>query len=151
MLYAWIFLEYSLPAEATLQGVYVIMGIYGWWQWIRLGSSPQERKISRLSMPVLSLSLISWLLLALLTGKTIELSGIGQLPYIDAALAAGGLVTTVLLAKKYLENWIFWICINFASALLFYSREMYASAVLYIAFTAIAVKGFIEWKKQLAL
>jgi len=147
MLYTWVFFENALPAEAALQILYIIMGIYGWWQWMRMGSRPGERKISRINMRTLLISLGSWLIIAVLSGRAIELSGLGKLPYLDAALAAGGLISTVLLAKKYLENWIFWIFIDLASAALFFSRELFASALLYLAFTAIAVKGYFEWKK----
>lgn len=148
MLYTWIFLDNEFPAEALLQFLYVLMGIYGWWQWLRMGSRPGERKISRIKIRTLLISLASWLIIAALSGRAIELSGLGKLPYLDATLAAGGLISTVLLAKKYLENWIFWIFIDLATAALLYSRNMYASALLYIAFTALAVKGYFEWKKQ---
>jgi nicotinamide mononucleotide transporter len=147
MLYTWVFFKSSLPAEAVLQFLYVIMGIYGWRQWLVMGSRPNDRKISRINRAIFMRSLGAWFILSIVAGRLIELSGLGNLPYIDSALAAGGLVSTVLLAKKYLENWIFWIFIDLATAALFYSREMFASALLYLAFTAIAIKGYFEWRK----
>lgn len=148
-LYTWVFYNAALPAESTLQFLYVIMGIYGWWQWSVLGSRPDERPVIKITFLIFITSMLIWLSAAVAAGFFISKNSLGKTPYIDAALAVGGLVTTVLLAKKYIENWLFWIIIDLASAALFYYREMYASSLLYIGFTVLAIKGYFEWKKQI--
>jgi nicotinamide mononucleotide transporter len=148
MLYTWIFYQNSLPAEAALQFLYVIMGIYGWWNWSVMGSRPEERPVRRMSFFLILLSLLIWIVAAFAAGWVIQKLELGTLPYIDATLATGGLVTTLLLARKYLENWVLWIVIDLASAMLLYTREMFASSLLYFAFTILAFKGYLEWKKQ---
>ncbi|MCB0820956.1 MAG: nicotinamide mononucleotide transporter, partial [Bacteroidetes bacterium] len=94
-------------------------------------------------------SLIIWFSASVAAGYYLSNFSLGKTPFIDATLATGGLVTTVLLARKYLENWLLWIIIDLASAALFYYREMFASSILYIGFTVLAIKGYFEWKKQL--
>ncbi|MEZ5173627.1 MAG: nicotinamide mononucleotide transporter family protein [Bacteroidia bacterium] len=97
-LYTWIFYQALLPAESTLQFLYVIMGIYGWWQWSVMGSRPDERPVIKMSLTILVISLIIWFSAAVTIGYFLSNYSLGNTPFIDATLATGGLVTTVLLA-----------------------------------------------------
>lgn len=148
-LYTYIFAFSSLYAESVLQGIYIFMGIYGWLNWLKLGSSPKERPVIRIDKRTRNVSFGFWLVFSVVIGYLLSNYSSGEAPYIDAALGVGGLVTTYLMARKFLENWIVWIVIDISSAALFYTRELYATSVLYIAFTIIAAQGYYLWKKDL--
>jgi nicotinamide mononucleotide transporter len=70
-------------------------------------------------------------------------------PYLDASLAAAGLVITLLMAKRFVENWLAWIVVDLASAALYFDRGLHITAVVYLFFTATAVYGFFHWKREL--
>ena len=50
-------------------------------------------------------------------------------------------------AKKYIENWIYWIFIDALSIILFASREYYLLAFLNFIYIIIAVFGFLKWRR----
>ena len=50
-------------------------------------------------------------------------------------------------AKKFIENWIFWIVIDGASILLYVNRNLYLTSVLYLLYTLLAAYGYTQWRK----
>jgi nicotinamide mononucleotide transporter len=150
-LYSYIFIHSVLYAEGVLQSLYVIFGIYGWWSWNKTNNSKKLGVVKQLGSRMLILSFLSWILASILCGWFLDNYSKSEVPYLDSILAVGGLLTTYLLAKKYLQNWLFWIAIDLVSATLFFQRELYATSVLYIAFTAMAIHGYFHWKKELEL
>jgi nicotinamide mononucleotide transporter len=74
----------------------------------------------------------------------------GAVPYIDALVAWGSVFATWLVARKVLENWFYWIVLDFTAAGLYGSRGLYATALLFILYSAIAVQGYRSWKAGMA-
>jgi nicotinamide mononucleotide transporter len=148
-LYSYIFIYSALYAEGVLQSLYVIFGIYGWWSWHKTANSKKLAVIKHMGSRSLILSFLGWFLASFLCGWLLDNYSQSEVPYIDSVLAVGGLLTTYLMAKKYLQNWLFWIAIDLASAVLFFQRELIATSVLYLAFTATAIHGYFHWKKEL--
>jgi nicotinamide mononucleotide transporter len=72
-------------------------------------------------------------------------------PYLDAFTTIFSLMATFMVAKKVLENWIYWIIIDAFSVYLFASRGLYMTSVLFILYTLIAIFGYFSWKKQFNL
>ncbi len=145
-LYVLIFFHARFYAESVLQLFYVGMGLYGWLRW--RGDDQQPFHISRLKA-------LHWFLFA--TALTALTFGIGTLldrfsntdvPYMDAFLASSGLLITLLMAGKYLENWILWVLIDLLSSGWYWHRELHFTAVLYLAFAILAIQGNIRWLKQ---
>jgi nicotinamide mononucleotide transporter len=54
-----------------------------------------------------------------------------------------------MVVKKYLENWLFWIVIDAVAAGMYFYKELYLTALLFILYTIIAINGFFKWKKLL--
>ena len=73
-----------------------------------------------------------------------------DVPWLYAVLAASGLTVTVWMMQRYLENWLFWVCIDIASAVLYFSRNMPIAAMVYLIFTVLAGYGYLQWKNDLA-
>jgi nicotinamide mononucleotide transporter len=73
-----------------------------------------------------------------------------DVPWIDAFLASAGLTVTVWMMQRYIENWLFWIGIDIASAVLYFSRDMPIAALVYLIFTVLAGYGYLQWKNDLA-
>jgi len=55
-----------------------------------------------------------------------------------------------MVAKKILENWLYWIAIDVVSVWIYWERELYMYAVLFVLYSVIAVFGFMIWQRQQA-
>ena len=60
------------------------------------------------------------------------------------------MVATWMLTQKMIEQWIFWIAIDVLSCSLMIYKGLYPSSLLFAAYALLALKGYIEWKKELA-
>jgi nicotinamide mononucleotide transporter len=69
--------------------------------------------------------------------------------YVDTLITGIFFVGMWLMAKRKIENWIFWIVGNLLSIPLFFAKGYTFTSIQYIIFTIIAVFGFTEWKKIL--
>ena len=54
-----------------------------------------------------------------------------------------------LMAKKRLENWIYWIVGDSISIPLYYYKGLTFTSFQFVLFTIIAIYGYLEWKKNL--
>lgn len=148
----YIYLCYSnrLYLESILQIFYFIMAIYGWYMWT---SDDDTKDVVVIRWPIryhLLNILISGLLM-LLFGYIFDNYSNQANPYLDAFTTIFSLMATFMVAKKVLENWIYWIIIDAFSVYLFASRGLYMTSVLFILYTLIAVFGYFQWKKQYQL
>jgi len=71
------------------------------------------------------------------------------LPFLDAFTTFGAIITTYMVAKKIIENWIYWFVIDSISIYLFISRELYLTAILFFVYLIIIIFGYMSWKKKL--
>jgi len=58
-------------------------------------------------------------------------------------------ITTYLVAKKFLENWLYWIVIDSVSIPLYLDRGLPLTALLFAVYVVIAIAGYFSWKKHL--
>jgi len=135
-----------LYLEMILQFFYFGMGIYGWILW---------RSQEKLNLPIIQWNINKHLLNIVLSAIASFVLGFlfskytaQENPYFDAFTTCFSLTATFMVAKKVLENWIYWIIIDFVSIFLYQSRGLYLSALLFIVYTILAIFGYISWRKQ---
>ena len=68
------------------------------------------------------------------------------MPYIDSFTTWGSVITTFMVARKVLENWLYWIVIDAVSIFLYIDRELYQTVGLYV-YLVLAVIGYVAWRK----
>ena len=149
VLYSWIFWNARLYADAGLQVVYALFSVYGWHQWLYGGSG-------RVPLPVSRAGWRLWTWLAPLTVAVAVISGVffrrytdNPAPFADSALTAASLAAQWLLTRKVLENWLIWIAADVAYVVLFLQRGLHATAVQYLVFLALAIKGYADWRRSM--
>jgi nicotinamide mononucleotide transporter len=147
-IYTVLFWEVSLLMESVLNIYYMAMAIYGWQQW-RRGGDGEVLAITRWRLPqhLVVLALIA--MLTIVTGFIMSRNTDAAWPYIDSLTTWASVVTTFLVAKKVLENWLYWIVIDAVSIFLYLDRSMNLTAMLYVAYVVIAVFGFLAWRRHL--
>lgn len=126
----------------TLQIVFLLQSIYGWFVWKR-GSATKIGTIKNR----LDLSLVFVLLTPVLYFISIGFNGNSSL--LDSVTTCLSIMGMVLLAHKKIENWVIWTIADFLYIGLFIENKLYLSAGLYFIFLLVAIWGFIDWKKQL--
>ncbi|HUH56910.1 MAG TPA: nicotinamide mononucleotide transporter family protein, partial [Pseudomonadales bacterium] len=68
------------------------------------------------------------------------------LPYLDSFTTWGAVITTVLVARKVLENWLYWIVIDSAALYLYIQRDLYLTAALMAVYLIMIVLGWLQWQ-----
>lgn len=147
LLYLYVMFNAGLYMEAALQIFYVAMGLYGWMQW-RKGGTEDHLVVRRwgLGNHLFAVSVI--LILTLLSGEVLSNYTTAAMPFMDALTTWGAIVTTYMVAKKLIENWIYWFVIDSISIYLFVSRELYFTAVLFFVYLFIIIIGYRSWKQM---
>ena len=136
----------GLYMEASLQIFYIVMGFYGWSQWLlNIDSQGLVVKTWNLSEHLSAISVI--LLLALGSGWMLEKYTEAALPFMDALTTWGAIITTYMVAKKVLENWIYWFVIDSISIYIFLSRDLYLTSFLFFTYLFIIVLGYKSWDR----
>ncbi len=146
LLYIWIFYDARLYSEMLLQIIYVVLQIYGWWQWLRGGEQQQGRAVSSLNSLGISQGLLVGASITLALGFAMSQYTDANLPWLDAALTGFSLVAQYWMAQKRLQCWLLWIVLDSIYVGMFITAELYLTAILYVVFTALAVYGWLEWR-----
>lgn len=146
-LYTWIFAAASLYMEAWLQLFYIGMAVVGWLSWGRDGSEDQL-PIQRWPLGYHLTALGTTLLISLLSGFLLAQYTNAALPFLDSFTTVGGVITTWMVARKVLENWLYWIVIDLISIYVYTARSLDLTAVLFGGYVLLAVAGFLEWRRH---
>ena len=65
----------------------------------------------------------------------------------DSLTTWGAIITTYMVAKKVLENWIYWFVIDSISIYIFLSRDLYLTSFLFFIYLFIIVLGYKSWDR----
>ena len=149
-MYAFVFLETGLYSDAGLQLFYLLISVYGWYEWLHGGENRTRLHVSRATskswVVSAALGFVLWLALGLLTSR---LKGV-SLPFVDSALATLSIVAQIMMTRKILENWILWIIADIVYVPMYIYKGLYPTALLYAVFLVLAIMGLIAWRKSYA-
>ncbi len=142
----YLFIKYAhLYTEAFLYVFYIAAGIYGWINWHKKELSKQAYVYPvRTHILYISVGLALSLLLYFCIKYTLPEA---QKPLLDSFTTVFSIIATYMAARKWLENWIYWIIIDAATCWMYASRNMYVYAALMGAYTLLAIYAYIQWKK----
>jgi len=144
LMYLFVMLYAGLLMESALQIFYVGMGIYGWMQWDKK-SDQDKLSISRWNRKQHLYAIGSLVCVVMISGFMLSNNSDAVAPYVDSFTTWGAILATFMVAKKVLENWIYWFVIDFVSVFLFLSRDLYPTAVLFVIYLVIIVFGYRAW------
>ncbi|PID54872.1 MAG: nicotinamide mononucleotide transporter [Gammaproteobacteria bacterium] len=147
-IYTLLFWDVSLYMESVLQVYYLAMAIYGWWQWRGGNNGSETLPIRSFSALQHGLAIVTVLTAVVITGFLLERHTDAALPYLDAFTTWGAVLTTWMVAKKILENWLYWIVIDSAAIYLYLQRGLALTALLFALYVLLCIFGYIEWQKH---
>lgn len=144
-IYLFLFWDVNLLMESALQVFYLLMAVYGWWQWRHHRDKQRDLHIHRWPLRTHLIVFAAIGVLTLLFGYILQTSTNAALPYLDSFTTWGAVITTWMVTRKVLENWLYWIVVDGAAIYLYLDRELYLTALLFLLYVVIVVVGFFQW------
>ncbi len=147
-LFFWVFFERNLYQQAVLQLFYIGMGVYGWRQWHRGGEEGTRLKVSNWLPRQHAAAIALVLTLTAITGWLEARYTSASSPYLDAFTTWGSVAATWLMARKVLENWLYWFVVDILIVVLTLRTRLPATSVLYAVYVVMAIVGFLGWRRS---
>ena len=150
-LYVAVFFTSKLYADMGLQLYYVVISIYGWYEWLRgdQATHSEPLKVCHISLKLASILSVVSFFLFLLIWFILKNFTDSPVPMADGFATALSIVATWMLARKILENWLVWIFVDAFSIGLFAYKQLYPTVILFVVYTVMAYVGYREWKLDL--
>lgn len=150
-IFVYLLLKWGLLGDMMINGYYFIMSVYGWYIWTRKVDSSHVTPISRTTVKEKQISIgifIATLFFVFAVYKTFD-KWSGWVAYVDTVTTAVFFVGMWLMARRKLENWIFWIIGDVISVPLYFHKGFTFTSFQYLGFTVIAIFGYLAWKRNL--
>jgi len=148
LIYTLLFWEGQLPMQALLNFYYMGMAIYGYLLWQKQGKTEDVIAISKLTWLQQFAFLMLGSLLTFATANYLISIDASQSPYLDAGVTVFSVLNTILMARKILQNWLYWIVIDAAAIQLYYQTGYYATIVMFSVYLVLAFMGYLNWMKR---
>ncbi len=147
-IYTVLFYDAAILLESLLNMFYLIMAVYGWYEWRYRKSDKTGHAITTWSFKTNLLVVAITGLIALGAGYLFDNYTQARLPYLDAFTTCYAVVATFMVPWKKLENWIYWLVIDIASIYLYIRLEFYLTAILFAIYIVLIVFGYSRWLKE---
>ncbi len=138
-----------LVMETWLSVFYVAMAVYGYWQWRRGQSGNGELMIVSWGWRQHVLA-VSAVLLVSAINAWILIEHVGSAaPWLDSLVTWSSVLTTFMVARRVIENWLYWIVVDGVAAYLYFSRDLNATALLFVAYVIMVIYGYFVWRRRM--
>lgn len=149
----WLYWSHGLYGDAGMAVYYTLAALYGYavWKWGKKRNQAEKEEMPvthmrrRLYLPALLFFVAAWALtywvLVTFTNSTV--------PVLDSFTNALSFVGLWALARKYIEQWFFWIVVDAVCFYLYIGKGIPFKAALYGLYTVIAIAGYYKWKKMM--
>lgn len=148
-LYSVIFYEVKLYSDMLLHLLYVGFQIYGFMLWRKDLDDHNQVNVHRGSTIEYAISAAVILLSFFILGKLMSTYTDASLPYYDAFTTCASLVAQWLMSHKRLLNWSLWIIVDIVAIWIYWQKDLYPTATLYLCFLVMACIGQWQWYKAL--
>lgn len=150
-IFVYLLLKWGLLGDMMINAYYFIMSVYGWWIWTRKVDATHVTPISRTTDLENKQSLFIFIGTVIFVFVVYYLNDKWDswTAYVDTLTTAIFFVGMWLMAKRKIENWIFWIIGDIISVPLYLYKGLAFTSLQYLVFTFIAIYGYKAWKKHL--
>jgi len=146
LIYTVIFWDGALVASSLLNFYYMVMAVYGFILW-REDEKGETLAVSRWPLKhhfvFLSLGIVGTVILGYLTATYAG----AKFAYHDAFVMVFSGIATWMMAKKVLENWLYWMVVDSSAALLYFKSGYLATIILFILYVVLAFYGYASWRR----
>ena len=151
VIFVYLLYNWNLLGDMLINAYYFSMSIYGWYYWTRKSGSTDLNPISQMNQWEFrrALALFVFALCFVLVIYTLFDKWNNGIAYIDTLTTAIFFVGMWLMARRKIENWLFWIVGDLISIPLYYVKGYSLTSIQYLIFTIVAIAGYYAWKKEL--
>lgn len=150
-IFVYLLFQWGLLGDMMINGYYFIVSVYGWYIWTRKVDEDNYTPIS------ITTPREKWISVFIFIGTLIFVYIVyftfdkwtSWTAYVDTVTTAIFFVGMWLMAKRKIENWIYWIIGDVISVPLYFYKGLTFTSLQYLIFTIIAIFGFFAWKKHL--
>lgn len=147
-IYLVLFARAALYMQSLLQVFYLVMAVVGFLDWKR-GKTQESGVLIRTwsvrrhvlaALAVIGATVVNGWLLAAYTQAAA--------PYLDSFVTWGSVVTTWMVARRVLENWLYWIIVDTLAAYLYFTQGLLATTLLFVIYVGIVIRGYLVWRRE---
>ena len=147
-LYTYVFYSARLYSDALLQPYFLLMQLYGWWNWLHGRNSDGLARVETMTGQERALFGAGTFALAFVLGWTFSHYTNAAAPWMDASCTALSITAQYLLSIRRLENWILWITVDVVYIGLYWWKGLHATSALYFVFLVLSIAGLVEWLRE---
>ena len=148
-LYAVVFFEARLYSDALLQVFFLIVNLYGWHNWLQARRETGDIPVRLLG----NRERLAWAggiaVASSAWGLVMHYRTDAAAPIVDAFVAGMSIGAQILMARRYLENWLVWIAVDIVAIGLYWSRDLRFTSGLYFILLLLSIAGYREWRARL--
>ena len=149
----WLYWTHGLYGDAGMAVYYTLAAVYGFYIWKFKKTRKLKQSLPIIHMPrrqylpVMLFFLLAWgaiyYVLVNWTNSTV--------PLLDSFTNALSFVGLWALARKYLEQWLFWVVVDVVCCYLYIQKDIPFKALLYGLYVVIAIAGYYKWKQMVKI
>lgn len=148
-----LYYTHGLYGDAAMAVYYTLAAVYGWLVW-KFGRKHQQKDgeempITHMPKRLYPAAIIFFVVAWAATWFVLSHYTNSNVPVLDGFTNALSFVGLWALARKYLEQWLFWILVDAVSCYLYVIKDIPFKASLYGLYVIIAVMGYFRWRKMM--
>lgn len=150
-IFVYLLLKWGLIGDMLINGYYFIMSIYGWYIWTRKVDAEHFTPITRVTKRehVTSAFIFFGTIIFVVAVYQVFGKWNSWTAYVDTFTTAVFFVGMWLMAKRKVENWLYWIVGDIISVPLYFYKGYTFTSFQYLIFTILAIYGYNAWKKNI--
>jgi nicotinamide mononucleotide transporter len=147
-LYVWVLYGARLYMESALNVFYAVMAVYGFWHWQR-GRAGGLLEVSRWPIMRHAVGILSVIGLSLVSSYFLRRFTPAAWPFVDSMVTWSSVFATYLVARKVYENWHWWLVIDSVGLVLYFTRGLYLTMLLFAFYLILIILGMRQWRRAL--
>lgn len=168
LIHGALYYKSGLYADCSMQVYYVLAGLYGWLVWRRnntrtdvgqtgakdtkgaSGAKPSAAALHIAHTPLRMIPVLTAVYAAAHTALYLLLTHFtdSTVPFWDTGTTALSVVAMWMLSRKLVEQWLVWLAVDLVTVGLYLYKDLPYTAGLYALYSALAVAGYLRWRRQ---
>lgn len=145
---AYLYFQIGIYGDMTLEGIYFISILYGWYTWMYGGKNHQKKMVTHIQMKhavvLAGIACVSIPSLALFLKVQLH----SQVPWLDAITTVISLLAQWLLCRKIIETWCLWFIVDALYVGLYFYKGIPFHGAIFFIYLGMALIGFWRWQQQ---
>jgi nicotinamide mononucleotide transporter len=147
-IYLVLFARAALYMQSLLQVFYLVMAVVGFIDW-KSGRTEAAGVLIRTWTPRQHLlAALAVAAATIVNGWVLATQTDAAAPYLDSFVTWGSVITTWMVARRVLENWLYWIVVDGLAAYLYFTQGLLATTALFVIYLGIVVRGYFVWQRE---